>query len=845
MTARGRTRRLRAPDDDHVEWVGARRRMPFYVTDGEPHRPELVVWMQLPDGIVVAHDLVAPGDDPSVATTLRRAMQELGTTPQRLRVADELLAGEVRAAFGDRLDVRVAPTPEVDDLVAEMARLAPDGDVAASYLEEGRLEEATIAQMFLAAQTLYRAAPWKVADDQQVLRLDIPALDVDGACVSIIGQLGESLGLVVFPSYVDFERFLEAAHHDPAPSPDRQVDLGTTVLILDFWRRADLPPKMRAEVARHGWRVAGPKAYPMVTRSDRDGVPAPLEERDVRVATECALAVASFFRQHRALFAAQRHAPVTESSQLGAPGVTVRLTLPHDGEARARRDHDADVPVAQAAFQAAKGASDTPGDDEITFARTGVEAQAPAVAPGKVGRNEPCPCQSGKKYKKCCLDRERTARSEEPGRAALQALDGRLVSLIHTFAVKRFGDAWKSALLEVARWMGDVPELLQLAAPWTAYTLEMEGRLVLDWFEEDRANRLSPQERAWLAVQRDVWLGVWEILECEPGVGVLARDLLTGETRSVKEVAGSRGVVRRDVLLARVATLGEVSVFGGMFPHKLPPDAAAPVVEGARRRLRVKGPVTPSRVQSEALGRVLIGAWSKAVRELAARAARPPRLQNTDGEPLLFTEDLFAFEPGGRTQVEVALRTMENVSPPDDDDDPDGKYTFKRPGNAVHAQWDNTVVGQVWVTEDALRVATNSVARADALRRLVEEACGGLLQHRAREHVDPVSKLADPARLQATGEEPRSLASVQMLLEFKRAHYQSWPDQPLPALGGKTPREATRTARGREQVDLLLRTMENREQHDPDQAFDFADLRKELGLRPSLSPGSAAPPGRV
>ena len=30
-----------------------------------------------------------------------------------------------------------------------------------------------------------------------------------------------------------------------------------------------------------------------------------------------------------------------------------------------------------------------------------VKAQ-PVVKPEKIGRNEPCPCGSGKKYKKCC-----------------------------------------------------------------------------------------------------------------------------------------------------------------------------------------------------------------------------------------------------------------------------------------------------------------------------------------------------------------------------------------------------------------------------------------------------------
>ncbi|MEF3168618.1 MAG: SEC-C domain-containing protein [Deltaproteobacteria bacterium] len=30
----------------------------------------------------------------------------------------------------------------------------------------------------------------------------------------------------------------------------------------------------------------------------------------------------------------------------------------------------------------------------------------------KVGRNDPCPCGSGKKYKKCCLARDEAEESE-------------------------------------------------------------------------------------------------------------------------------------------------------------------------------------------------------------------------------------------------------------------------------------------------------------------------------------------------------------------------------------------------------------------------------------------------
>jgi len=39
-------------------------------------------------------------------------------------------------------------------------------------------------------------------------------------------------------------------------------------------------------------------------------------------------------------------------------------------------------------------------------------------------------------------------------------------------------------------------------------------------------------------------------------------------------------------------------------------------------------------------------------------------------------------------------------------------------------------------------------------------------------------------------------------------HWESWVDQEIPALGGKTPREAVKTADGREAVEALLKDAE-------------------------------------
>ncbi|HVS12475.1 MAG TPA: hypothetical protein VMV46_01010 [Thermoanaerobaculia bacterium] len=54
---------------------------------------------------------------------------------------------------------------------------------------------------------------------------------------------------------------------------------------------------------------------------------------------------------------------------------------------------------------------------------------------------------------------------------------------------------------------------------------------------------------------------------------------------------------------------------------------------------------------------------------------------------------------------------------------------------------------------------------------------------------------------------------------------------PLPALDGRTPKAAGRSAAGRAAVDLLLREMENHEQRaEGDAGYDFSEIRRRLRL---------------
>ena len=156
----------------------------------------------------------------------------------------------MRRAVASDIEIVVAPTPELDG-VLEAMRARHDGTTPSeeSYLEQGRVMGETIAELFRAAELVYRMAPWKTMDDEQLVRVDVPRLGVSGACLSVIGGGGESFGLILFPSLEGFEAFTSAFQ---TPGDGRR-DLGTTVLFLNFERGADLPRRCGGD--RRAWLV--------------------------------------------------------------------------------------------------------------------------------------------------------------------------------------------------------------------------------------------------------------------------------------------------------------------------------------------------------------------------------------------------------------------------------------------------------------------------------------------------------------------------------------------------------------------------------------------------------------
>nr|VFJ65567.1 MAG: Protein of unknown function (DUF2384) [Candidatus Kentron sp. FM]VFJ65739.1 MAG: Protein of unknown function (DUF2384) [Candidatus Kentron sp. FM]VFK15246.1 MAG: Protein of unknown function (DUF2384) [Candidatus Kentron sp. FM] len=321
-----------------TEWVGGRLLPPFFITEGdEPIRLEMILWLELPDDFIISHTVIDSREQEqlSFGDTLRMALESpmvgLSRRPERIRVADSRLAAEVREVLPN-VKITVAPTPELNKILDLMQESMPPDlqeEEGESYFEKGRVSEAIVNKLFHATRRLYLGAPWKkVLSDTQVLALDIPALGVKGACISIIGTLGEHLGLVIFPSPEHFQSFLHFAqtHRQSDYEP---IDMGTSMLSLYLERAAELPTSMRREAAKHGWPVADTAAYPRVTHRDADGIPRPLTERDVRVVTACALAVTDFFEKYPdALKDGSLSAPIRSAFRTEEDGYVEITALP-------------------------------------------------------------------------------------------------------------------------------------------------------------------------------------------------------------------------------------------------------------------------------------------------------------------------------------------------------------------------------------------------------------------------------------------------------------------------------------------------------------------------------------
>ena len=177
----------------------------------------------------------------------------------------------------------------------------------------------------------------------------------------------------------------------------------------------------------------------------------------------------------------------------------------------------------------------------------------------RTGRNDPCPCGSGRKHKHCCLGRgapvvRYTQEERSSALAKLEAFVGEELGPEDDAAWDSFFERWRDGLERLDEQQDELSEAAYDMWFYLDYPLE-DGRHPVDLFL-DANPPLTVGERHYLQLLREATVRLYDTEDAVPGMSLSLRDVITRTTVSVRERLGSRSIPRHTLLAARVIASG-------------------------------------------------------------------------------------------------------------------------------------------------------------------------------------------------------------------------------------------------------------------------------------------------
>ena len=481
----------------------------------------------------------------------------------------------------------------------------------------------------------------------------------------------------------------------------------------------------------------------------------------------------------------------------------------------------------------------------------------------KPGRNEPCPCGSGKKYKHCCLTAQAPETSAPPANLLwhkLRALlDGHVVKLLgfvtDTYGIKAVHDAWPDFIGERNLTLDFHAPLMQLYMPWffTYWTPDpahtcvtdksLHGVQPLKAYMSAKGRRLDPLLQRYLESLLSAPFTFFEVLATNPGQSMTLCDVMTRNEYAVTERALSQRLQRGDLLFGQLASVDQLHMLEANNAFAIPPMEKARVIALRAHINRAHPKITPNILWEYRFELIYL------FHSIAETLFNPPMptLQNTDHEALVPHKLVFDLKVTPRTAFDalkhLGLDETEDEQLSDSAQDAEGNFThvhfsWKKRDNKIHAEWNNTVLGAIEINGTRLIADVNSEARANTLRQIIETQLADGVVYRATEIQSLEKMLADPKATAGAKEAKEASERLAALPEVRAkinemlaAHWERWVDQPVPLLGNRTPMQAIKNADGREIVESMVIQAERLAQTNaPTDPAIFQRLRKRLGL---------------
>ncbi len=476
-----------------------------------------------------------------------------------------------------------------------------------------------------------------------------------------------------------------------------------------------------------------------------------------------------------------------------------------------------------------------------------------------IGRNEPCPCGSGKKYKHCCLANE----NQESSKDALWQKLGELYDqfsrslLEYAFEIHGpdfFEKAWVDFVQGADQKYDEKSPENQLFYPWMLFNwvpeIEYEDEdddNVGDWdllalaesYMEENYDQLSTMERRFLETTIDQPFSFYEIVDITPGYGFRLKDLFLGTEIDVIEKSGSQHAQKGHVLFCRVIQYDQVGMVIGSSSIGFSPGDKLDIFR-LRKLLQE---------EFESITTDVLFVMADMIRlfyfTLYNRKSSPPKLVNTDGDPIAIHE--IFYEIDSPQTVFDKLKTLAVDVNEDElfsnaEFEPNGnlsriEFHWLKRGNLKIKSWENTVLGDIFIEKNQLTIRVNSEQRANTIKKKIATLLGNhavykntviqpldsLVQDHHEEHDSHKHSFSEPYP-----PELQELVDAQL-----REYWKQWLTQPIPALGNISPKQAMTDPEGREMIQALLEDFELKDRNSPpnqQQQKHIDWIRQQLGL---------------
>ena len=443
----------------------------------------------------------------------------------------------------------------------------------------------------------------------------------------------------------------------------------------------------------------------------------------------------------------------------------------------------------------------------------------------KIGRNDPCPCGSGKKYKHCCggpAVPAPTAPDSHEGAveravawlaqhhrkafavALEEAIDDAVLDIFddeagdlkaHEAMAALDQDLWEQIQLNFTEWLLAEGDIL----------VKGKQQRVAELLIGPRGPLLTAGQRGWLEQLSSRPLRLYDITEVVVGEGITLCDALDTDQPPLRviERAGSRSLRVGMQIGARVMQVaGQHQLSGAIYPFSAWSGRA--VLDRLRARMIEAG--EPDEDDALEVGMQIMDGW---LEQYLVPAPLPEIIHAASGEPLLFHADHYDVLDWDALGAALAAQA-----------DVDGDR---------EAGWNRSIDGADGLTRSQARIepATGgsrvsvtypTAGLAEQGRVWFDALAGDTVKFRLRELSDPKGMLskghsAKQPRAQSAalppGLDPEAMAAV--METFIHRNYAKWADEPIPVLGGQTPRQAIKSPAGLERVKGLLRSYQDGE----------------------------------